>query len=87
MQYSDSLMVTLLKGNDPEKFAERTKTDFRATAEYDSFPFSTVSVLDVMTPQELADFKRRMLEEEARKASVKVIEAGGEPGKEPPADE
>jgi hypothetical protein len=87
MQYSDSLMTTLLKGNDPEKFADRTKTDFRATPVYDSPPSSTVSVLDVMTPQELADFKKRMLEEEARKASVKVIEAGGEPGKEPPADE
>ena len=41
--YSDSLMVTSLKGNDPEKFAERTKTDFRASTTYDSPPASDVT--------------------------------------------
>ena len=76
--YSDSLMVTLLKGNDPEKFADRTKTDFRARTTYDSPPSSDVTILDVKTPQELADFGRRMRELAASKASAKVIEAGGE---------
>ena len=36
--YSDSLMVILFKASDPERFAERTRTDFLATAVYDSPP-------------------------------------------------
>jgi hypothetical protein len=86
MQYSDSLMVTLLKGADPEKFADRTKTDITARPTYDSPPSSDVTILDVMTPQELSDFGKRMRELAASKGSAKVIEAG-EPEEKSSPDE
>jgi len=85
--YSDSLMVSLLKANDPERFADRTKTDLHASATYDSPPSTDVTILDVMTPQELADFGKRMRELDASKASTKVIEAGDESEEKSSADE
>jgi hypothetical protein len=84
--YSDSLMVTLLRASDPERFADRTKTDFRASTTYDSPPSSDVTILDVMTPQELADFGKRMRELAGSEASAKVIEAGAEAEEKSSAD-
>jgi len=40
-----------------------------------------------MTPQELADFGKRMSELAASKASAKLIEPGAEPEEESTADE
>jgi len=76
-----------VEGERPERFADRTKTDLHASATYDSPPSTDVTILDVMTPQELADFGKRMRELDASKASTKLIEAGDESEEKSSADE